>query len=1100
MRKHRGLSAVVGTVFLVVTVVASLSYVTYSMNLMGDFSESLIISEKRLRDTQKEIFQIESIEIIDGKLTGNIANVGDIPLEIKSIWIEEDDSPELTKKFDVSEIISAGNKVNLVDLVDFDMVDTTGYTIKVISNRGNSQTSFINSVGESSLYLTSNVYPPVVSTEFDSTIAMTVVNNSTIGAPILNLTPSPLPIVDTSACAPDCSATYVSGPTPASFPNLHPGESVTFSWVYTVAGSDADQITFTTSLLNGLPSNTVDSSIEVRDVQSSLESGTALTSLGLDDTDGGAGVLMFHTETFDTPINAGGATYQMATTTAEVPGEHIDLSTDSPANFFLQNSSDQTIIPAGDWEASLRILHEHLPDSLAATSGNNQVDVIYHFNSDVANEPDSSGNNHPLEVCGTGVGSVTREQYAAGSSNPIATATFGSTPIEDNLLIAIAITRTGNSGATTAAINGEYVTVDSTTADGWTKIAEDYYYGSTSHRRGLAMWYKLADASEPTSITARWDNSAGTTNLRILEFSVDNNNEFTYDVSSTANSGTSYVDKQSTGWTASTTNADALTILAAMSRDISNFDDWRGNTYNTIEYQTASMNLATGWRTESSIGSKESEVDWHSDDRKTTAAIAIFSLTTASGTTAPTYVASGGPDNSPYYSFDGVNDCFESQDDADNDQMDVDTSDNTTALWVRANNLPADGRQTIFYLEEGAGSDNDEYRISFGDGNAGNGGKIVFYFENYEADDDYVTCMSPLDYDDNTWHHVIAVRDTDRSCELYIDGNTTPVADESFSGGNNDIDVKDGNEPLRIGWDGTGEYFKGDIDQIFHWNDRELSDTDISDLYNAKFGDTSSVMDLSIYMTTQDGTNNATAIAESFSLNIPFQDAQDIPVSDGDFDADGIWGNYNFTNDDLPEVTLEVGERLNFTVNYVSGLDTYMRIDDNTMLTAPLFSSFLQVPEPTPEFATYYKYDNDEILQIITYNSGPEGSWFQYQGTRAVFQNLDDPNGISYAGLICSLNNTNTNIEHDDNDNKCDSSNGNTGRILNEDRDSIFIPVDNIAYLHFWEIQDRPDQNDSGGNLIPAGTYHLYVFINGYDDTGKSFLRQIDVGRVDVTD
>jgi len=35
MRKHRGLSAVVGAVFLVAVVVSALSYVTYSMNVLG---------------------------------------------------------------------------------------------------------------------------------------------------------------------------------------------------------------------------------------------------------------------------------------------------------------------------------------------------------------------------------------------------------------------------------------------------------------------------------------------------------------------------------------------------------------------------------------------------------------------------------------------------------------------------------------------------------------------------------------------------------------------------------------------------------------------------------------------------------------------------------------------------------------------------------------------------------------------------------------------------------------------------------------------------------------------------------------------------------
>ena len=56
MRKHRGLSAVVGTVFLVAVVIGALSYVTYSMNILGNFSESLITEEKRQKNKQNETF------------------------------------------------------------------------------------------------------------------------------------------------------------------------------------------------------------------------------------------------------------------------------------------------------------------------------------------------------------------------------------------------------------------------------------------------------------------------------------------------------------------------------------------------------------------------------------------------------------------------------------------------------------------------------------------------------------------------------------------------------------------------------------------------------------------------------------------------------------------------------------------------------------------------------------------------------------------------------------------------------------------------------------------------------------------------------------
>ena len=54
MKSHRGLSAVIGTVFLIAVVVGALSYISYSIDLMGNFSEQLIAAESRQRDIQDE--------------------------------------------------------------------------------------------------------------------------------------------------------------------------------------------------------------------------------------------------------------------------------------------------------------------------------------------------------------------------------------------------------------------------------------------------------------------------------------------------------------------------------------------------------------------------------------------------------------------------------------------------------------------------------------------------------------------------------------------------------------------------------------------------------------------------------------------------------------------------------------------------------------------------------------------------------------------------------------------------------------------------------------------------------------------------------------
>ncbi len=91
MKSRRDLSAVVGTVFLVAVVIGALSYVSFSLETMGNFSESLIAEESRQKDKQDELFEITSIEVQQGtnKLDGNIKNSGEIPLEITTLYIDE---------------------------------------------------------------------------------------------------------------------------------------------------------------------------------------------------------------------------------------------------------------------------------------------------------------------------------------------------------------------------------------------------------------------------------------------------------------------------------------------------------------------------------------------------------------------------------------------------------------------------------------------------------------------------------------------------------------------------------------------------------------------------------------------------------------------------------------------------------------------------------------------------------------------------------------------------------------------------------------------------------------------------------------------------
>src|SRR6185312_10464587 len=113
-------------------------------------------------------------------------------------------------------------------------------------------------------------------------------------------------------------------------------------------------------------------------------------------------------------------------------------------------------------------------------------------------------------------------------------------------------------------------------------------------------------------------------------------------------------------------------------------------------------------------------------------------------------------------------------------------------------------------------------------------------------------------------------------------------------------------------------------------------------------------------------------------------------------------------------------------------------------------------------------------LEFFARNSGPYGSWMTYQGTRVVLDSLTG--STSYAGLIHTIN----------------------GTTLNQDTDSIFIPVNSIADMKFYQPQSNPKRAVSQPDVVPVGNYQMSIFINGYDETGKVFLRTLNVGLVNV--
>ncbi|MEO9278185.1 MAG: hypothetical protein ABI340_10460 [Nitrososphaera sp.] len=378
MRSRRGLSSVVGVVFAIIALGTTVGYITYSMNVLDNYNQSVLARNQQSADTINEKFQVSSVTFVGNKLNVTVTNTGTLPINFTKIYITNSSTPSTTawvKSYSLNSIIvpPANTKTNIGQGVNTWLNTNYGYNVKLVTSRGNIYPFFINSVSQQPLDVKVQTIPPTVSNQFDTTVLMTVTNNATNAAPITNLVPQ-VPSPNYIGCSPPtCTATLVAGPIPASYPVLQPGETATFRWQYTITGVAGNQITFTTGILNGGASNTATANVIVRDIVSSLTAGSALIQTGVGTSAKQNNTMFFHTETNLVPSSK----YQAMPFYADTSG----TTTSSPwpnIQFFTKNATTGTILMySGQMNASFRYTNDKLPSGV---SDNSNSGHMLHFN------------------------------------------------------------------------------------------------------------------------------------------------------------------------------------------------------------------------------------------------------------------------------------------------------------------------------------------------------------------------------------------------------------------------------------------------------------------------------------------------------------------------------------------------------------------------------------------------------------------------------------------------------------------------------------------------------------------------------------------------
>ncbi len=258
--KRRGLSTVVGATFFVIVMASAIGYVTYSLDLIDDLARQVDVKQDTTQNRQDEEFKISKVSV-DGANEFNITvtNTGTIPINITKMWAKNmTDSSWNQTKYQINQFISPGASVSDIGQgTGLVAMDSESYSLKLVTSRGNTLSTQLVSAANQPLDMKLYVTPSSPVSTSDVTLLYTVRNNLTAGKLIQTLTPILAPPVGAATANP------VSGPTPASYDSLAPGEMAFFEWTYNIVGNDAQQVTFNATLANAVSGNNATDTLSI---------------------------------------------------------------------------------------------------------------------------------------------------------------------------------------------------------------------------------------------------------------------------------------------------------------------------------------------------------------------------------------------------------------------------------------------------------------------------------------------------------------------------------------------------------------------------------------------------------------------------------------------------------------------------------------------------------------------------------------------------------------------------------------------------------------------------------------------------------------------
>jgi hypothetical protein len=264
LETRRGLSTVVGAIFMTIIIGSAMNLALWTLQQQDKVTQALVEKANTNQVKFNENLYFSDVKISNNKLNLTISNDVATAAKLTALYVVNETSQQ-QYKYDLDIVVDGRDTVNIGQSDPSIIIQNyTRYSIKIVSESGNSVTARIRPVSEIAFPMSLFVVPPSVTTLENVTLLFSVTNNLT-GGDIFASEVTPI-LSKSLSCgnATDCMFTDRISPSPATIPN---GNTALFKWVFQVTAPVGTTMTFNASLANAKAGNYVVETGEVVIVQ-----------------------------------------------------------------------------------------------------------------------------------------------------------------------------------------------------------------------------------------------------------------------------------------------------------------------------------------------------------------------------------------------------------------------------------------------------------------------------------------------------------------------------------------------------------------------------------------------------------------------------------------------------------------------------------------------------------------------------------------------------------------------------------------------------------------------------------------------------------------